>query len=170
MPANPNWARWVFASAAHYLKTIASENDLPVIVEGLDDRTDAYMRKTDRAEIRINGPYIQEISNGYFRVWTDINVLLSSRMDEKKDGYALQRFAGIMQAAMSEQIAIWNYGDQEGDYDEDDPDTQIHLGCLSPRVGPQESIKVLHFGQVEKTDRIKQAAVDARYSMYLDAN
>ena len=170
MPANPNWARWIFASAAFYLKTIATENQLPCIIEGLDDRTDAYMESTDRAEIRINGPYIQEISNGYFRVWADINALLTSRMDETKGGYALQRFAGLMQSAMSEQIAIWNYGDQDGDFDEDDPETQIHIGCLSPRVGPQESIKVLHFGQVEKADRIKQAAVDARYTMYLDAN
>ena len=170
MPANPNWARWIFASAAHYLKTIASDNQLPCIIEGLDDRTDAYMQNTDRAEVRINGPYIQEISNGYFRVWADINVLLTSRMDESKGGYAIQRFAGIMQAAMSDQIAIWNYGDQPGDFDEDVPETQIHIGCLSPRSGPQESIKVLHFGQVEKSDRVKQAAIDARYAMYLDAN
>lgn len=170
MPANPNWARWIFASAAFYLKTIATENQLPCIVEGLDDRTKAFMDSTDRAEIRINGPYIQEISNGYFRVWVDINVLLSSRMDETKGGYALQRFAGIMQAAMSDQIAIWNYGDREGDFDDDDPETQIHLGCLSPRPGKADSVKVLHFGQVEKADRLKQAAVDAGYQMYLDAH
>lgn len=168
MAADPNWARYIFASVATYLKQTATDNSLPVVVEGLDDRTKTYMESTDRAEIRVNGPYSQELAQGCFRLWVDANVLLTSRMDADKSAYSIQRFAGIFQSAMDQSIPVWNYGDQAGDFDEADPATQIHLGCLSPRTQTSESIKVLHFGQVEKTDRVKQTVVDARYVMYLE--
>ncbi len=168
MPADANWPRYIFASVATYLKTIAADNSLPAIVEGLDERTDKYMESTDRAEIRVNGPYSQELSKDYFRLWVDVNVLLTSRMDAKKNGYEIQRFSGIFLSAMDRPIPVWNYGKQPGDFVEADPDTQIHLGCLSPRPATSESIKVLHFGQVEKTDRVKQSIVDARYVMFME--
>ena len=38
MSANPNWARWVFASVATFLKQVAQSQQLAVLVEGLDDR------------------------------------------------------------------------------------------------------------------------------------
>lgn len=169
MAADPNWARWIFASVADYLKEVADAHQIPTLVEGLDDRTDAYMQSTNRAEVRVNGPYTQEVSQGYFRVWVDVNVLLTSRMDGNKNGYDIQRLAGIFQSAMHDQIPVFNYGNQPGDFVEDLPDSLRHLGCLSPRAGPNDSVKVLHFGQIEKTDRIKQSAVDARYVMYLNS-
>ena len=55
MSANPNWARWVFASVATYLKEVALEAELTAIVEGLDDRTTEFMEAPDRCEIRITG-------------------------------------------------------------------------------------------------------------------
>jgi hypothetical protein len=168
MPADPNWARYVFASVATYLKAIATENSIPAVVEGLDERTEDFLESTDHLEIRVNGPFSQELSQGYFRLWVDANVLLTSRMDAEKNGYTIQRLAGIFQSAMDASIPVWNYGDQPGDFVPADPSTQIHLGCLSPRTQTSESIKVLHFGQVEKTDRVKQSIVDARYVMYLE--
>ena len=168
MPADPNWARYIFASVATYLKSTAADLTLPALVEGLDERTDTYMESTDRVEIRVNGPYSQELSFNYFRLWVDVNVLLSSRMDAGKNGYVIQRLAGQFQSAMDQPIPVWNYGDQPGDFVPSLPDTQIHLGCLSPRPQTGESIKVLHFGQVEKTDRIKQSIVDARYVMFME--
>ena len=168
MPANQNWPRYIYASVATYLKAIAADNSVPALVEGLDERTDTYMESTDRVEIRVNGPYSQELSHNYFRLWVDVNVLLTSRMDASKNGYQIQRIAGIFLSAMDQPIPIWNYGDQAGDFDPDDPETQIHLGCLSPRPATSESIKVLHFGQVDKTDRVKQSIVDARYVMFME--
>jgi hypothetical protein len=168
MPADPNWARYIFASVATYLKATAADIDLPVVVEGLDERTSEFMESTDHIEVRVNGPFSQELSKDYFRLWVDVNVLLTSRMDAGKNGYTIQRLAGIFQNAMDQPIAIWNYGDQPGDFVEGEPDTQIHLGCLSPRPATSESIKVLHFGQVEKTDRVKQTIVDARYVMFIE--
>jgi hypothetical protein len=62
MSANANWARWIFASVADHLKYVATATDLPVLVEHLDERTPQFSKATDRAEIRITGPFSQEIS------------------------------------------------------------------------------------------------------------
>jgi len=66
--ANPNWARWVFASVASYLKRVAEEAHLPALVEGLDDRTTEFMEATDRCEIRITGRIHQGSQPHYFYV------------------------------------------------------------------------------------------------------
>lgn len=168
MSVNPNWARWIFASVGKALKEVATTNSIPVLVEHLDERSDAVMKATDRAEIRITGPFCQELSQGYFRIWVDVNVLLTSRFDgPTKNPYTIIKNAGLFCEAMSMNIAVWNYGGEAGDFDPDDPDTQVFIGCLAPRDGKNDSIRVFHFGQTDKTDKLKQSAVDARYVMYI---
>lgn len=161
MPANPHWARWIFASVATCLKALADAHQIPALIEGVDDRTPAFMEATDRAEIRINGPYTQELSHGYYRLWVDLNVLLTSRYDgDQKNRHAFLVNAGLFQEAMDQPIHIYKFGNQPGDDDS-------RLGCLVPRPGTRESVRVVHFGQSNATQRIKQSAVDARYVMYL---
>ena len=53
--SNPNWNRWILASLADF-KQVASGLSLPVLVETLDQRTQAFMAARDRAEVRITGP------------------------------------------------------------------------------------------------------------------
>lgn len=164
MAANPNWARWIFASVAYHLKQVAQAHAVSVLVEHLDERTPTFMQASDRAEIRITGPFSQKLSEGYYRIWLDANVLLTSRYDgEVKNAYTVLKNAGYFHEAMDQPIAVWNYGNEAGDY----PDSQVFLGCLMPRPGRNESVRVLNFGQLDKTDKVKQTAVDARYVMYL---
>jgi len=80
MPANPSWARWLFASLATYLKQVAQDNNILVLVEGLDERSTEFMQATDRAEVRITGPFIRELSHNYWELKVDVNVLLTSRV------------------------------------------------------------------------------------------
>jgi hypothetical protein len=168
MAANADWTRWIFASVAKALKDIATANSLPALVEHLDERSDAFMKASDRVEIRITGPFTQELSQDYFRLWVDVNVLLTSRYDgPRKNAYTIHKFAGLFQNAMSKDIGVWNYGDEPDDFDPDDPDSQVLIGCLTPRTGNQDSIRVFHFGQTDKTDKLKQSVVDARYVMYI---
>ena len=44
MAANPNWARWIFHSVADYLKNVATDANLPVLIEHFDERTAAFER------------------------------------------------------------------------------------------------------------------------------
>jgi hypothetical protein len=161
MPANPNWTRWIFASIADNLHTVATTNSIPVLVEGMDDETDAFTRATDRIEIRISGPYTKKL-HGEYRIYVDVNVLLTSRFDgPSKNRYAILINAGLFHEAMDQAIKIYRYGNEVGDDDS-------YLGCLVPRSGKNDTIRVIHFGRVDPTDKLKQSAVDARYEMYLD--
>ncbi len=85
-----------------------------------------------RAEIRITGPFDQELSKGYHRIYVDVNVLLTSRYDGQKNAATILKYAGLFHEAMSEPIPVWNFGGEPGDYVEDDPETQVFLGCLNP--------------------------------------
>jgi hypothetical protein len=164
--AQRDWARWIFASLATYLKEVAVERDLPVLVEHLDERTESLMRATDRAEIRITGPFTQELSKGYLRVFVDANVLLTSRYDGNgKNAYSILKHAGAFHEAMDLPIGVWNFGGEPGDYVEDQPETHKFLGCLVPRPG--QSVRVLNFGQIDPVEKIKQTEIDARYTMEL---
>lgn len=167
--ANPNWARWIFASVGYHLKQASTGTGAAILVEHLDERTEAFMQAADRAEIRITGPFVQELSKGCYRLWVDANVLLTSRYDgAKKNANDIIKFAGVFQAAMDLPIPVWNYGNEADDWKDGQPDTQVHIGCLLPRPGKNESIKLFHFGQTDKTDKLKQTVVDARYVMYID--
>ena len=170
MAANPNWARWIFHSVADCLKEVATDADLPVLVEHFDERTAAFERAGDKAEIRITGPFDQELSKGYHRIYVDVNVLLTSRYEGKKNAATILKYAGLFHEAMSEPIPVWNFGGEPGDYVEDDEDTQVFIGCLTLRPGKNESVRVMNFGQLDKVDKIKQTEVDARYVMDLVSN
>ena len=106
MPANPNWARWVFASVATYLKQVAQQQQLPVLIEGLDERTTEFMSATDRCEVRITGPFTRELSRDYFQVEVVVNVLFVSRYEEQKNQYAVIQKTGVFQEAMDGNIAV----------------------------------------------------------------
>lgn len=171
MAANPNWARWVFASCAYELKTLATSANLAALVEHLDERSDAFMDAPDRVEIRITGPFDQEISKGYHKVIVDLNVLLTSNYGgANKNPYAIIDFAGLFQWRMGQPFPIWNYGKGVGEFNDPDIDTRVQtfLGCLLPVAGKNASIKIQHFGQTDKVDKLKQSVVDARYSIDLE--
>ncbi len=161
MPANPNWTRWIFASVASYLKALAKTNNIPVIIEGMDDETDEFTEATDRIEIRISGPYTKKL-HGEYLLHVDVNVLLTSRFDgPAKNRYEILINAGLFHSGMDQAIKIYRYGNEVGDDDS-------YLGCLLPRSGKNDAIRVIHFGKVDPTDKLKQSAVDARYEMYIN--
>ncbi len=162
--ANPNWARWVFASIATYFKAVADGEYIPVLIEGLDERTTTFMEATDRCEVRITGPFTKELSHNYFRIEVVVNILFTSRYEESKNQYAIIRTIGVFQEAMDGAIAIYKYGKEPGD------DEHALLGCLSPGQGRQDAIKVFHFGQVDPVNKVKQSMADARYVMELSTS
>jgi len=160
MSANPNWARWIFASIAKTLTAVATTNSIPVIVEGIDDETDTFTKETDRVEIRINGPYTRQLS-GEYQIFMDVNIILTSRFGgQQKNRHAILTNAGLFHSAMDQAILIYKYGSTLVDDDS-------YLGCLVPRSGKNDTIRVLHFGKVDPTDKVKQSVVDARYEMFL---
>jgi hypothetical protein len=164
MAANPNWARWIFASLADYLKTVATDNEIKALIEGVDDRTDDIMQAVEHVEIAITGPFSREMSRNYYELKVGVRVLIQARMDNPpQNRYSPQRIAGLYHEAMDAVIAVYKYGSNPGD------DNSL-LGCLSPLKGRNDAIRVFHFGQLTPTDRLRQSMVDAWYVIELTNN
>ena len=122
------------------------------------------MRATDRAEIRISGPYARECTRGHFLLDVFVSVLLTSRYDgDAKNAYQLLNNVGAFQEAMGAPVSIWNFGSKDGDYREGQPETLQLIGCMKLQKG----VRVTHYGQTDVTDKIKQAEVEARYVLEL---
>jgi hypothetical protein len=156
-----NWARWIVASVADYFQSVADSLSLPLLVETADEREEENLRAMNHAELRVNGPAVQEVSKNYHRLWVDINILVSALTGEaQQNAYDLIRYVGEFQNAATQPIPIFKYGDGP-----DDDDSQI--GCLTKRRGISEAVSAHHFGQLGKTERLRQSAVDGRYEMYL---
>ena len=158
---NPNWARWIAASLAVYYKTVADALSIELLVEGIDERESEKMN-ADRAELRVNGPFIRQQSSGYFRLDVDSNILLTDLMGGEEDNpYNLMNWAGAFQVAAEKAIPVYRYGpDTEG------VDDASLVGCLTVR-GRKEGPDLFHFGQVSVDDRVRQAAVDTQHWMFL---
>ena len=159
---NPNWPRWIFASLATMMKKLAKDNGIPVIVEGLDERTTDFMEASDRVEIRITGPFTRDLSVGTadYELSVEMNALFVSRFESGKNNYDILQKIGIFQSAMDAPVPIYKYGGLEGD-------DESCIGVMQPRNKRGDAVRVMHFGQADLTNRIKQALVDARYCLYL---
>lgn len=164
MAANPNWPRWIFASLAVHFKGVADGLPLNMITEGIDERESETMQG-DRCELRINGPFIREASKNYWRVWINVNVLLTDYMEgQGENTYKLMDWGGAFLEGMNLPIPIYKYGPDVGGIDD-----QSLLGCLTMLRGSSgESIRLIHFGQIGQVERVRQAAVDGKFEMYLN--
>jgi hypothetical protein len=157
---NPNWPRWIFASIADYFKTAAQAIPLPLLVEGIDERM-GDDEHYSHAELRINGPSIQELSKGYFRLQVGINVLLTELM-ERTHTYDLQDWCGAFSVAMDGPINLYHYGPDTGGVDDGQ-----WFDCLLPLKSKFDPNRIFHFGQISKTDRVRQSMVDGAFVVYL---
>ncbi|GMU26124.1 MAG: hypothetical protein AMXMBFR16_10290 [Candidatus Uhrbacteria bacterium] len=159
---DPNWARWIFTSVAVNFSNVAANIPITYRVEGIDERNDVDLTGRSYIELRVNGPFIKELSRGYYHLQVDINILVNDLMDEiNENAYGIVQWCGILQDAMDRAIPVMKYGSGPSD------NPSVLVGCLTPRKGRFESNRVIHFGQINKVDRIRQSMVDGRFEMYL---
>lgn len=155
-----NLARWIESSIAVYFSAVATALSLTLFVEGIDERSEDTMNQ-EHAELRVNGPYIKELSKDYWQIHVDINILLVDYMKmSNENAYDINNWGGKFLVAMTTPIPIYRFGDGV-----DDDDSLI--GCLKPRIDFSEPVRLVHFGQVNRVNRIRQAGVDGRFEMFL---
>lgn len=159
MAYDPNWPRWVQASVADHFKTAATAQQYPALVEGIDERLTEFMESTNRIEIRVNGPYIKEWNKGYWQFLVTANILIFSYMGgSSPNAYEGTEMAGFMAQAASQSIPVYKYGIGVDD-------DQSLIGCLTLRRGDDESVKVFHFGEIDRENRLRQFGVDVNLEM-----
>lgn len=147
---NPNWHRWVYASLAKHIHSAATAASLPMVVEFLDKRGEAWNSANSKAEATITGPATRELSQGLHRVWADVFIVLTSKLDS--NNYDHIDFVGQMANALDQCILVKDYG----------ATGLVDVGNLTPRSEASDSIQVVHVKPTEKDTQI-HSTIEARY-------
>jgi hypothetical protein len=147
---DPNWSRWIFASIAKHFDD--AKQNIPLYIDG-QDRTQTP--PVEGAELRVNGPFINNPSKGYYLLMIDVNILLNVTFSST-DSYKLWRTLGIFLTAFDIYIPVRKYGDDDS-----------LLGCLRLIPNRGDEIIISHFGQVSPDIRLYQSAIDAMYELEL---
>ena len=153
-----NLARWIFQSLASHFKSVADGISLLYFVEGIDERSNDTMQE-NHVELRVSGPELKEVSNGYYNVKVIVNFLFTKNMNEvSADAFDIIQWTGVFADVMLRPIPIY----KKGEGAEDDG---ALIGCLQVHKGRNEAVRVFHFGQLDKDTRIRQSEMDALYGM-----
>jgi len=156
--ANPNWARWIFASVSKHFDD--RKGDYELFIEGQYRNVNP---PKDFFELRMDGPYITEQNKGYFQVYVEINVLVQSHMDDtnyhrihETTGYVSSIYTGIK---------LYKFGNGP-------LDTQEEFGCLRLLQNTQKRnrIEINQFGQIDPKVRLMQASIEGHYEEILSVN
>jgi hypothetical protein len=148
-----HWPRWIKTSIYKHFKS--QLDPLYIYFEGAERLQDDH----ERAEVRIDGPHLTELSKGYWQIEVVVDILVLVKMGN--DLYSIDRVVGNVLAAFQESISILQYGDGP----DDDPGTM--LGCLLLCPDDKESIIVTNFGQPNINSKMLQQTVEAKYRMNL---
>ncbi len=153
---NKNWPRWIFASVSKHFYD--NRDGIAIYVEG--QHRDTKDNK-DFFEIRVDGPYFTEYSKGYWRCYTEVNILVQSAMDNV-NFHRIHTNVGIVAAAFTNAIPVYKYG--SGD---DDDDTLLGCMQLVSDYRGKERIQINHFGIIDKNVNLMQASVEGHYEIFL---
>ena len=153
-----NLARWIFQSIVVHFQSTASGLSLPMYVEGIDEIDDDIIR-ADHVELRLTGPTIKEVSNGYFTVDVVINFLFTKLMSASDaEAYDMIQWTGEFANVMLDPVPIYRYGTGVDD-------DRTLVGCLEVKKNSNDAVRVWHFGRLDKDTRVNQSVCDAMYGM-----
>lgn len=158
MTLDSNLARWIFQSIASHFKSVADGISLLYFVEGIDERSEDTMQ-VDHVELRVNGPDSKETAKDYYDLKVVINFLFTKNMDKAgANAFDLIQWTGVFANEMQKPIPIYKKGSGA-------QDDGTLVGCLRVDKGKNETVRIYHFGQLDKDTRVRQSEVDAVFDM-----
>lgn len=152
---NEKWPRWINASIATHFKQKC--NGLYQYTEGDERDTET---QHDYFELRIDGPYVDEVSHKTYHVDVTINALVCSIKNDQNI-YTLDDDIAIVTRGFTNSIYIYQYEKTVLLDGEGNPIPPVYEGCLVI----QTKIGVTRFGQIRTDERLMQAQVEASYRM-----
>ena len=144
--------KWIFASVSKHFDD--RKKGLHLFIEGQHRTTN---QQKDWAELRIDGPYLTEVSRNYWHFDIEINTLVASSIDDR-DAYRYLKNVGIMLEAFTRTIDVFRFGTEV----EDDG---TYLGCLVLKQAFREKLVVSHFGLTAPDTKIRQSQIEGHYRM-----
>jgi hypothetical protein len=143
--------RWITSSVRKGF--VERVENLPVFVE---EEIKLNNEKKEYVELRIDGPFINPIgSRNEYQARIEVNALITCSYDET-DSLRLIKIGGIVIAALSKDFCIYKYGDE-------DTDDRSYFETM--QVIADDQIELSNFGQIDPTNKVYQASVEAHYTM-----
>lgn len=146
---------WVFASAAKHFTDIISGID--VHIEG-ENRS--KLDKSDWCEIRIDGPWIIDVSRDVIQVKSEINVLVGTVMHENDLYRESVNHTKIMPAFVS--FNVYKYGPAD---DVENDGSCVGRFILEPLRDLRQRVEVARFGQITPDVRLLQSTIEGHFQM-----
>lgn len=146
-----HWPRWSLIS--FYKAIQAVKGVYPLYYEG-DERTTRLDQNF--AEVRLDGPDIDQPSRNQFFLNCTLNVLISHKMSPS-DLYLPEKVLGQFEDGFTDTVSVYRYGNGPDD-------DQSFLGCYVL----QDPIETNKFGIIDKDYRVVQVTLEAEYRMYLE--
>ena len=148
-----HWPRWIKASLSEHFDNASGSVVLFVEAMFREEQDEQEL-----VELRVDGPYLTELSKGYWKVFCEVSLMLQTAMND--DLYREDRIVGTMTKACSAGIQVFRYGP-------DAVDDNSSLGCfhvVSDARG-KERIQVNRFGQIKPSVRLLQSTVEMHLTM-----
>lgn len=121
MSVNPLWHRYVFTSIVKHLRAAMATAGLPLAIDFVDQRTDAWKDATSKAEATIMGPMTREQSSGLFRVRATVFMVLTSNRSVDAGDHI--DYEGAISEALDQCIVVKDY-----------PSGLVDIGVINPNV------------------------------------
>jgi len=156
--ADQRWDRWTFASISKHFDD--RKQGIPLHIEGVERDT-----KDDKSwfELRVDGPDPDEMSKDYWRIFCEINLLVSTKFNDT-NFHTHHRNVGIASAIFKKSILTYKYAMDGVTDSESDESFWVCLKLINKRDG----VKVRHFGVIEQDIRMVQSTVEGHYEAKFD--
>jgi hypothetical protein len=156
MGVRENIVKWVFASACKQFTDNISGID--IYIEGQPRDTNSL---SDWCELRVDGPWIREISKDLLKITCEINILVGTHI-EPTDLYKETTNINAVVPAFTD-FDVYKYGAEAAD-------TGDFVGRLKlqPMSDVRDRIEVSKFGRLTPSTPLMQATVEGHYELVVD--
>ena len=155
MSVKQHIARWIVTSINKHFDDRKETNYLHI-----DGSVRTTNKESNFTEIKIDGPYMVEMSRNCFNLIVEVNVYAQAQCSVS-DMYNLLKMLGIIQKAFVRCIPVYKYGNGL----EDDG---TFVGSLILLQEFRQRLVESHFGQTKPSENIKQGQIEGHYEMYLN--
>jgi len=158
MSYNVNWNKWIVASTIKHFKAIIDAVSIDNFIEGTSTRD---LTTAEYVEIRVDGPYADERSKNDYILRIEVNLLVQTIINPKKNIYRHAEVQGICMGAFT-TIPVYKLGNEVAD-------DKSQIGCLELNTDePRDHVMSHNFGQIEIDIKLQQATVEGHYKIELE--
>ena len=144
-----HWPKWVVASVLKHFND--RRRHVPMFAEGQEQLD----RLPEWFEVRVDGPYIKKYTKPFYEIGVEVNVLISTAMNNS-NLYTHQNNVGTIVSAFDVSIPLLKLGLGIDD-------TGEQWGCLTLSNAERDALRVTNFGQITSHTPMLRSSVEGHY-------